>query len=180
MTKHFGGEAWHLGWMNSIFGAGTVLGGVTLSVWGGFRRRITTSLTGLFVMGCGILLLGLSPASAFYVALAGMAVAGFTMPFANGPILALFQSIVTPEMQGRVFTLIGSLAAAMSPLGLAIAGPVADLLGVRAWYIVGGVACMLIASSGSSRPRSCTWKMATSTGMPATSTHPSRPHMLPM
>jgi DHA3 family macrolide efflux protein-like MFS transporter len=42
-------------------------------------------------------------------------------------------------MQGRVFTLIGSAAAAMSPLGLIIAGPIADTLGVQTWFIIGGL-----------------------------------------
>jgi DHA3 family macrolide efflux protein-like MFS transporter len=48
-------------------------------------------------------------------------------------------------MHGRVFTLANSVAAAMSPLGLIIAGPVADVLGVRAWFVLGGVACLLMA-----------------------------------
>jgi len=34
----------------------------------------------------------------------------------------------------------------MSPLGLLIAGPVADALGVQAWYIVGGVTCLLMGA----------------------------------
>ena len=81
-----------------------------------------------------------------------MALAGLSMPIANGPILALFKRLVAPEMQGRVFTLIGSLAGAMSPLGLGMAGPVADLLGIRAWYIVSGAACMLMSIVGFSTP----------------------------
>jgi MFS transporter, DHA3 family, macrolide efflux protein len=33
------------------------------------------------------------------------------------------------------------MATAISPLGLAVAGPVADRLGVQIWYIVGGAVC---------------------------------------
>jgi DHA3 family macrolide efflux protein-like MFS transporter len=47
-------------------------------------------------------------------------------------------------MQGRVFSLINSGAAAMMPLSLLVAGPVADWLGVRAWYIFGGILCILV------------------------------------
>ena len=49
-------------------------------------------------------------------------------------------------MQGRVFTLVGSATAAMMPLGLIVAGPLADIIGVRAWFwqgphhLSGGVA----------------------------------------
>ena len=51
-------------------------------------------------------------------------------------------------MQGRVFSLINSFAGAMSPLGLIIAGPVADRLGVQTWFIIGGVVCMLMGLAG--------------------------------
>jgi DHA3 family macrolide efflux protein-like MFS transporter len=63
---------------------------------------------------------------------------GFMLPITNGPVMAVLQAVVAPEMQGRVFTLVGSLSAAMSPLGLAIAGPLSDAVGVRAWFIAGG------------------------------------------
>ncbi|MFO7683871.1 MAG: hypothetical protein R6X34_27895, partial [Chloroflexota bacterium] len=50
--------------------------------------------------------------------------------------------------QGRVFTLIGSLSGLMSPVGLIIAGPVADAFGVQAWFVVGGMATMLMGIVG--------------------------------
>nr|HID12486.1 MFS transporter [Anaerolineae bacterium] len=144
VTKHFGGEALELGWIESAWGIGVVLGGLILSVWGGFRRRILSTLMGLAGMGLGALVIGLTPATAFWLALGAMFFAGCMHPITNGPILAIIQAIVTPEMQGRVFTVIQSLASAMSPLSLAIAGPVADLLGVRTWYVIAGVVCALM------------------------------------
>jgi len=38
---------------------------------------------------------------------------------------------VAPELQGRVFTAVSSMAGLASPLGIAIAGPVADWAGVQ-------------------------------------------------
>jgi DHA3 family macrolide efflux protein-like MFS transporter len=67
-------------------------------------------------------------------------------PIANGSLFATLQSTVPPEMQGRVFTLVMSGSAAMSPLGLAVAGPVADLVGVRIWFVVGGIATILMGA----------------------------------
>jgi DHA3 family macrolide efflux protein-like MFS transporter len=148
VTKHFGGGPLELGGMDSIFGIGAVLGGVVLSVWGGFRRRIVTSMTGLIGIGAGFVIVGMAPATAFGLALAGMFVAGVMNPITNGPLMAVVQAAVAPEMQGRVFTLIQSAAMAMSPLSMVVAGPVADWLGVRAWYIVGGVVCALMGVAG--------------------------------
>jgi len=74
---------------------------------------------------------------------AGMFLAGFMNPITNGPFFALLQSNVEAGMQGRVLGLVQSAAAAMMPLSLLIAGPVADALGVRVWYLLGGAATVL-------------------------------------
>jgi DHA3 family macrolide efflux protein-like MFS transporter len=144
VTGHFGGGALQLGWLESAFGIGILAGGLSIGVWGGFRRRMLTSLTGVAGLGLGILLIGLLPASAFVLAVGGGVLAGAMIVFANAPIHATVQAAVTPEMQGRVFTLMGSLSGAMAPLGLIVAGPAADVLGVRTWYVVGGAVVTLI------------------------------------
>ena len=36
----------------------------------------------------------------------------------------------------------------MAPLGLLVAGPVADRVGIQAWFFVGGVLCILMAIAG--------------------------------
>jgi MFS transporter, DHA3 family, macrolide efflux protein len=144
VTKHFGRGALELGWLESAWGIGVVVGGLVLSAWGGFKRRVVTSLLGIVGMGIGTLIVGLSPAGAFTMALVGMLTAGFMNPIVNGPFMAVMQSAVAPEMQGRVFSLIQSASMAMMPLSLLIAGPVADALGVRVWYVIGGVLCIVI------------------------------------
>jgi DHA3 family macrolide efflux protein-like MFS transporter len=144
VTDHFGGEALELGWMQSAWGGGVVAGGLILSAWGGFRRRILTSLMGLTGIGLGFLLVGLVPPPAFLLAVGGMFLAGMMNPMTNGPLLSIIQASVAPNMQGRVFALVQSMATAATPIGMLIAGPVADALGVRLWYLVGGVGCVLM------------------------------------
>jgi DHA3 family macrolide efflux protein-like MFS transporter len=144
VTEHFGAGALQLGWLQSGWGIGMLLGGVILSVWGGFRRRVYTSLVGLVLEGIAILVIGLTPGNGFLVALGAIFVAGFMNPLVNGPVLAILQATVEPEMQGRVFTLVTSLSSAMMPLSLAVAGPVADLIGVRQWYAIGGAIFALL------------------------------------
>lgn len=139
VAKDLGGDALQLGWINSACGVGMVAGGLVLSVWGGFRRRIVTILVGDIGLGIGILVVGITPAAIFPLALAGMFFGSLMNAMCNGAAHALMQQIIAPEMQGRVFMLIGSLTSAMTPLGMAIAGPVADAVGVRTWFIMAGV-----------------------------------------
>ncbi len=144
VTRHFGGSALEVAWINMSFGVGIVLGGLLLSVWGGFRRKIYTSLVGLVGIGIGALVVGLTPGWLLGMAIAGTGLIGLTNPIANGPLFAILQTVVTPSLQGRVFTVIGSVSSGMAPIGLAIAGPVADQFGVQLWYIVGGLACLFM------------------------------------
>ncbi len=144
VTKVFNGGAAELGWVESVFGVGVIVGGVLLSIWGGFKRRIVTSFSGIIGIGLGVILTGFVPANMFYLLLAAQFVIGFTQVFANGPLMAIMQSTVAPDMQGRVFSLLGAGATAMMPLSLLIAGPISDALGIRFWYVFGGVVCILM------------------------------------
>ena len=147
VTKHFGRGAIELGLMESALGVGMIAGGIILSIWGGFKKKIATSLTGIVGLGLGVILTGLAPSHLFLLAILGNALLGFMIPIANGPIFAMMQSIVRPDMQGRVMSLVNSGSTAISPLGLLIAGPFSDWLGIRVWFWAGGILCVLIAAA---------------------------------
>jgi DHA3 family macrolide efflux protein-like MFS transporter len=144
VTQHFDGGALQLGWMSSAFGVGLIGGGLLLSAWGGFRRRMVTCLIGVLSYGLGMLATGLAPADAFWMALAGALWRGLMVPVFAGAVDAIYQVSVPPEMQGRFFTLNNSLGQVMTPLGLAFSGPVSDAFGVRTVFLLGGSVCVLM------------------------------------
>ena len=152
VSDYFGGGAIQLGWLESAFGFGLIAGGLVLGAWGGFKQRIRTSMLGLIGLGLGMLVLGFIPADMFWMAILSAFFAASMLPFVNGPIHAIVQAVIEPDMQGRVFTLMGSLSAAMAPLGLIIAGPVADAIGVQSWYLIGGGSAIIMAVLGFSLP----------------------------
>jgi len=84
----------------------------------------------------------------FFMMLAANFILGIAQVLANGPLGAIFQSTIEHDMQGRVFSLINAGATAMMPLSLMVAGPVSDWLGLRVWYLVGGVLCILVTLVG--------------------------------
>lgn len=146
ITQHFHGSAVQLGLINAAYGFGIISGGALLGIWGGFKRRIMTSLLGLTGLGVGSFLIGISPSDAYGMAVAGMALVGMMNTFANGPFFAILQSIVPPEMQGRVFTVLMTVSMAMAPFGLALAGPLSDRFGVQLWYVLGALICCLMVT----------------------------------
>jgi DHA3 family macrolide efflux protein-like MFS transporter len=148
VTDHFHGQAIHLGWLEAAWGIGIVVGGLTLGLWGGFKRTMLTPGMGLTGQGIGLVIMGLAPSNGFFIALGGLLFVGFMFPITNGPLQAVLQKNVDPDMQGRVFTLMGSVTSAITPLSLLVAGPIADLLGVRFWFAAAGVACVVIGIGG--------------------------------
>lgn len=146
VTDHFGGGAIQLGWLEASFSGGVIAGGIVLSIWGGFRRRTVTAMLALIGLGAGMAVVGLAPVNAFWLALAGSIFAGFMNPIVNGSIGGVLQASIAPEMQGRVFALVMSGAMAMAPLGLIVAGPVAEVAGVRPWFWIAGAVCVLMAT----------------------------------
>jgi DHA3 family macrolide efflux protein-like MFS transporter len=136
------------GWLTSSIGVGLIVGGMALGVWGGFRKRIVTTLTGLIALGIAVTAVGLTPASSFVWALVSTLCVGLIVPLVNGPVYAILQATIAPEYQGRVFSLVGSLASGVAPLGLLVAAPVAEIVGVGAWYIAGGIACVTMGIAG--------------------------------
>jgi len=148
VTRHFGLGALELGWLETVIGIGMLGGGLLLSLWGGFRSRIATILAATVLMGAGYLLCGLAPVGIFPLAMAGVLVAGIASPIVNGLVFAMIQAVVPPVMQGRVFSLLLSAAAAAAPLGLLIAGPVSDRVGVQFWFILTGSVTALVGLVG--------------------------------
>lgn len=148
VKEYFGGNAIHLGWVESAMGIGMVTGGALLGVWGGFRRKIVTSMLGLVGMGAGTLILALAPASAIVLAVGGALLFGVMNALTMGPFYAVIQSTVEPDMQARIFTIMSSVGGGMAPIGLMIAGPVADRAGIQAWFLVGGIVCVLMGIAG--------------------------------
>jgi MFS family permease len=115
------------GSVQSIGAVGGILGGVLMSTWGGFKKRVHGVLAGWIVSGViGISLFGwgqglLVWSIAFFIgALAG--------PIINGSNQAIWQAKVAPDLQGRVFSARRLIAWLTSPITPLIAGPLADFV----------------------------------------------------
>jgi len=147
VTQHFKAGPLELGWLQSASGAGLIAGGLVLSVWGGFKRKVVTMYIGGGLQGLALALLGAVPSNLFPVAIVAMGANGFLNAWYNGATAPVIQTVVPPDMQGRVFTLINSVCQGVYPISLAVLGPVVGLIGMRSWYVGGGllvfVVCMV-------------------------------------
>lgn len=112
------------GFLGSIIGVGMLAGTITMSAWGGPKRRIFSLLGGGVVGGLFIVILGLRP-SIPLIAVGGFGLM-FSMPIVNASSQAIWQSKVEPDIQGRVFSVRRMIAWSTGPLAMALAAPLAE------------------------------------------------------
>jgi DHA3 family macrolide efflux protein-like MFS transporter len=68
------------------------------------------------------------------------------VPAFSTSAFTLLQETVEPERQGRVFGFVGIVMSVSMPLGMAILGPLADVVSVELLLIITGAATVLIAT----------------------------------
>ena len=141
---YFKGTPAHASAAEIAFAVGMLLGGVILSIWGGFKKRRYTIGLSVLLMGVSNMLSGLLPPDAFLVFVVCCTVMGISAPF-YGVQNAIFQETVKPEYLGRVFSLLTSAASLAMPFGLVISGPLAERLGVEKWFVICGIGIIIVA-----------------------------------
>ncbi len=134
------------GYLLAGFGLGALIGygfAGTLKLSG--RRR---SRSVIFVMILQtILLASLSVVNESILALAIWVGIGITNGFININIITLLQTSVPGELRGRVFGLLTTITAGLTPVGLGLGGVVADLTGRNIPLIYGVCGIILILLS---------------------------------
>ncbi len=117
-------EATTLGTALALEGAGLLLGGLIMGLWGGTQRRTEGMIGFSALYGLSMVVMGLRPDPVYsIVALFGM---GLSLSILNAHWLALIQAKVGLELQGRVISMNQMLGWAMIPLGLLTAGPLVE------------------------------------------------------
>lgn len=144
-TEHFHKGALELGLLEAAFGMGVLLSGLLLSVWGGFKEKMKTVALGVFMMGIGLLLFGISPEGQILYGYVAVALIGISLVMVNAPVNGSLQENIHPEMQGRVASLTSSLCSLGTPIGLMIAGPVSDAVGIETWFLISGIIFIAMA-----------------------------------
>ena len=125
ILERTGGNSTALGLAQSAAAIGGVAGGVLISLWGGFKRRMTSILVGEALTGfVGLFIFGLGRSLPFWIAAAGFG--AMFGPFTNGASQAIWQAKVPADLQGRVFSARRLMAWAVGPVTPILAGALAD------------------------------------------------------
>ncbi len=105
---------------------GGIVGGIGMSLWKGFDRRVHGVLGGWMVVGFALAALGLGRSLAVWVPM--MALLGLMTPLINTSNQAIWQAKVAPDVQGRVFSARRLIAWFAQPVAPIIGGTLADFV----------------------------------------------------
>lgn len=136
-----GNDSVSLGFVQSAGAIGGVLGGVAMSAWGGFKRKVHGVLAGWIISGFFFSLVGLGTQIPLWVG--ALALSTILVPLINGSNQAIWQSKVVPDLQGRVFSARTLIAWMTNPISPLIAGTLADYVLEPAMRVQGGLASTL-------------------------------------
>ena len=143
VERSFGPDVWRLTANELSWTAGSLIGGVLVSLKGNFKNKIRAIAISSLAFGVTFALLGV--AGNFWIYLAIMLVSGIFMPVFATAETVLFQEHVEEAMMGRVFSLVSILISLSMPLGMVVFGPLADVVSIESLMIASGVALALLA-----------------------------------
>ena len=142
VSRVYGDVYWYLTAVELVGFAGMALGGVLMGTWGGFKSRVKTFAVGLLVLSIMTIGMGVSPYFILYLVM--MFVYSIALTIIQTATTTIIQEKAEGSMLGRVFGLMGAMYSGFLPVGMAIFGPLADILPLQ-WIMVGsGIALVFV------------------------------------
>ena len=143
LVRNFGTEVWKLTVLEISFGVGMAIGGALMAILASKLDRITTIIATSAVFGVLAIVMGFTTNLILFFSL--FFLIGLIVPAFSTSAMTLLQETVEPERQGRVFGFVGIVMAVAMPLGMAILGPLADVVSVEIILIATGALTVVIA-----------------------------------
>ncbi|MCH9729035.1 MAG: MFS transporter [Actinomycetia bacterium] len=126
-------EPVQLGWVLMALSIGGLVGALSYVVISKYMRRRTVMLTAVLTLGVAMTVIAFLPPLPVILLLC------VVVGFVYGPIAPIYnyvmQTRAPQHLRGRVVGVMGSLAYAAGPLGLILAGPLADAAGLHTTFL---------------------------------------------
>lgn len=145
IARNFGTEVWKLTVAEVTFSIGMAVGGALLALLANKVNRIAM-IIGVSIF-FGLLTIGMGLSTNLIVFCILFFVIGVAVPSFYTSAMTMLQETVEPERQGRVFGFVGIVIALAMPVGMAVLGPLADVMPIETLFIISGIAMVIAASA---------------------------------
>lgn len=147
-SSYFKVNAFHAGIVEFLYALGMMISALLIGQLFRKANKLRMARQGLFWLGIVTLLCGVLPSDYVYFWIfAGIClIMGACGNIYGLPVMTYMQENIAPEALGRAFSLLGSVMSLAMPLGLLISGPCAEKLGVAAWFLISGIAIVVVTA----------------------------------
>ena len=143
LVRTFGDDVWLLTILELSFGIGMVAGGALMAIFGSKADRLGMMVGTSILFGVLAVVMGFTTNLILFYTL--FFLIGIAVPAFSTSSMTLLQETVEPERQGRVFGFVGIVMAVAMPIGMAVLGPLADIVSVEILLVATGAITVLIA-----------------------------------
>lgn len=144
VSRAYGDSYGYLTIVELVGFAGMMGGGVLISVWGGFKSKLKTLGVGMLLFGA--LAIGMGSIDNFIIYLILMLIYGIALTMVQTATTTLIQQRAEEQVQGRVFGFLNAMYSGALPLGMAVFGPLADVVSMN-WLMIGSGAILVVISA---------------------------------
>ncbi len=147
VLEHFQGGPPHIALMEGLTGLAMILGGLIVAAMAP-KRRVAWFIWG-FAISCFLLAATAIPGpEQFWMAVAAWALSGAAFAAGNAPLVALLQTAIPNQLQGRAFSILNMVMGLAAPVSLVAVSALGETVSVRWLFIFMGIAGGLVALAG--------------------------------
>mgnify|MGYP000525030601 FL=1 len=145
-SRYHGGPP-QLALLESLTGVGMIIGGILVAVIAP-KRKVPWVLGGMSLSCFLIAATAWLPPELFLVCGALWLIGASAFMLANASLMAVLQTVIAQDFQGRAISVLTTMNAVAAPVGLAIANPLGEFLGVSWLFFVFGLSGGFVMISG--------------------------------
>lgn len=149
-SDYFSASAWHGSAVEVCYALGMMISAFLMGSVIKVKKHLSVAYLGMLGLGAASAVCGLLPPTMWAWVIFAI-VCGVMGGFGNVysvPMVAYMQTTIAPERMGRAFALISLTASLAMPVGLMIGAPVAEQIGVHAWFLISGIGICAVTAVG--------------------------------
>ncbi|MGX7216059.1 MFS transporter [Enterococcus raffinosus] len=144
---HFELSAWFASVVEFSYAVGMMASAFLIGMKKEWREKLLAAQLANVGLGITFIGSGLAPANlvGYWLFVFFCILMGGVGNLYNIPFTSYLQETVPPEKLGRVFSLFGSVMSAAMPIGLLLAGPLSEKLGIARWFLISGILTVIFS-----------------------------------